>query len=302
MNRIELWPDLAEAWRATGEAPLGALPAAPGSGHEGRFRVIKSESRSRVTLLEAEGRAALVLKIYRTPPRLAWRTIGLASRANREFTVMMNAHRRGLDVARPLYWLERRNSGRLELSALALEVIDGPDLESWLLEESPDAEQRLHAAYAAGGLLGRFHRAGLFWGTVNPRNILLRGGDPGSMTAIDMPYARMHDRDLTGGAHAMMDLVLAFQLSDGRTAFDATERSRFLLAYCADDEERAKAFDEGLRLPTHREWKRQRMLRRLGNLLKRGVKSPGRGGVYDPGSGDYRRLDGEDVFIGSRTP
>ena len=37
---------------------------------------------------------------------------------------------------------------------------------------------RLSAAAATGELLGRFHRGGLFWGTVSTRNMILSGGDP----------------------------------------------------------------------------------------------------------------------------
>jgi tRNA A-37 threonylcarbamoyl transferase component Bud32 len=293
MTVFEFWPDLDQAWQAIPDlSTQPSLETATG----GRYRVLKTESRARVILLGAEGHAPLVLKIYRTPSRLAWRTFGLASRGNREFTVMMNSHRLGLPVARPRYWLERRIRGCVEYSALALDVIDGPDLESWLLDERCGPDQRRQAAATAGDLLGRFHRAGLFWGTVTPRNLLLPDGDAGRILAIDMPYARLHNKDITGNVHAMMDLALVLSLSDGQPAFDNREREALVLAYCAGDRDRARAIDNALHTPSHREWKRKRLLRRLGNLFSKGAYSSGRGGVYEDDTGAYRPLSSEAVF------
>lgn len=75
MDAPELWPGLAEAWQATENSPADSGPGGSKAAGEGRWRVIKSESRARVLLLEAEGHSHQVLKIYRTPPRLRWRTI-----------------------------------------------------------------------------------------------------------------------------------------------------------------------------------------------------------------------------------
>ena len=297
MDALEFWPDLARAWQASSEGPGGSPDAAPGSAQGGQWSIIKTESRSRVLLLRAEGHDPMVLKIYRTPPRLAWRTFGNASRANREFTVMMNAHRRKLPVVRPRYWLERRARGRLEFSALALDFAEGPDLESWLIGGQASGAQRLGAAAATGELLGRFHRGGLFWGTVSTRNMILPGGDPGRPVAIDMPYARLYDRDITSETDAVMDLGLSLQLSDGAPAFDDDERKALVRAYCAGDADRAQATDAGLRPPTHREWKRRRLLRRLRNLFSQGATSPGRGGRYDASTGDYEILGSEAVYL-----
>jgi tRNA A-37 threonylcarbamoyl transferase component Bud32 len=293
----ELWPDLERAWQSTSQQVDQDPVTAAGTGPGGRWRIIKTESRSRVLLLQADGAAPMVLKIYRTPPRLAWRTLGIASRANREFTVMMNAHRLGLPVVRPRYWLERRRRGRVEFSAIALDFADGPDLESWLLGGTGNPEQRLRAAAATGDMLGRFHRGGLFWGTVSTRNMILPGGDPGGLVAIDMPYARLYDRDITGETDAVMDLGLSLQLSDGAPAFDDHEREALVRAYCAGDADRAQVMNASLRPPTHREWKRRRLLRRLRNLFTKGATSRGRGGRYDANSGDYEVLGSEAVYL-----
>ena len=293
MTTCELWPDLARAWQATVEEAAKEPRAAGGS----YWRTIKTESRSRVLLLGADHRAPLVLKIYRTPPRLAWRTLGLASRANRDFTVMMNAHRLGLPVVRPRYWLERRRKGCVEYSAMALDCVDGPDLESWLLGGEGNTERRQRAAEATGRLLGSFHRGGLFWGTVSTRNMMLPGSDPSGLMAIDMPYARIYGQDISGTIDARMDLGLSLQLSDGAPAFDDSERKALVQAYCAGDVNRAQALDAELRPPTHTEWKRRRLLRRLRNLISKGATSPGHGGRYDRETGEYRILGGDAVYM-----
>ena len=157
--------------------------------------------------------------------------------------------------------------------------------------------QRLGAAAATGELLGRFHRGGLFWGTVSTRNMILPGADPGRLVAIDMPYARVQSGDLRGKPQAMMDLALVLQLSDGQPAFDDREREALIRAYCAGDAEQARALEEQLTLPSHREWKRKRLLRRLSNLFSGGASSAGRGGRYESSAGAYFPLDSGAVFL-----
>ena len=190
MTNSEIWPDLEQAWESTGESALPAPPGAPDEASGRCWRVLKSESRSRVVMLHGAAGDSVALKVYRTPPHLLWRTLGRASRANREFTVMMNAHRLGLQVVRPIYWLERRISGCAAFSAIALRAVDGPDLESWLLKET-DAAAKRRSAEAVGRLLGDFHSAGLFLCTSNPRNLLLPAGNADEMLAIDLPLMRV---------------------------------------------------------------------------------------------------------------
>lgn len=298
MATLDFWPDLARAWEDTSNTDSGPPSAAADFVSGDRWRMIKDESRARVLWLEADGRDPAVCKIYRTPPRLAWRTFGLASRANREFTVMMEAHRLGLPVVRPRYWLEQRVRGCVAFCAIVMDAIDGPDFHHWLDRGEGDPGQRRLMAEATGRLLGRFHRAGLFWGTVSPRNLLMpRDGDE-RLLAIDMPYARLYSHDISGDSHAMTDLGSALLLSDGRLAFDEQEREVLMLGYCEGDRERAQLLNATTRPLSHKEWKRQRFLRRFRNLLSPATRSAGRGGVYDIRTNDYRPLDGETVFLG----
>lgn len=297
MSNLEFWPSLTQAWESTSESTSEPMHFVPETASGARWRLIKREDRVQVLWLEADGFAPSVLKIYRTPARLAWRTIGLASRANREFTVMMNAHRLGLPVVRPQYWLESRVMGGLKFSALALNAINGSDLETWLRKENGNPDRRQRMAEATGSLLGRFHRAGLFSGTARPRNLLLPDGDCDRICAIDLPYARFHDHDITGSDHAMADLGRALLVSDGQTAFGDEEREALILAYCDGDSDRARTLNSRLRLMTHKQWKRQRFLRRLTNLLSKDTSSPGRGGMYCPATGNFRPLDSKAVFL-----
>ncbi len=297
MTTLEFWPGLAQAWEATSNAPPESTQYLPGAVGGGSWRLIKSESRARVLWLEADGLAPSVCKLYRTSPRLAWRTFGIASRANREFTVMMEAHRLGLPVVRPRYWLEHREWGCVQFCAITLDAIDGPDLETWLTGGEGDPEQRRLMAEATGRLLGRFHRAGLFWGTVSPRNLLVPDSDSDHLCAIDLPYARLHGHDITGNEHAMTDLGCALLLSDGQLAFDDRGREAMMLGYCEGDADRARDLNAQVHLLSHKEWKRRRFLRRLSNLLVKGTRSAGRGGVYSAETGGYRSLGSEAVFL-----
>ena len=297
MSVFEFWPDLAQAWTVTSKAPTAPSQATPGPVGRGSWRLIKCESRARVLWLETGGFTPAVLKIYRTPPHLAWRTLGLASRANREFTVMMEADRLGLPVVRPRCWLERRAWGCVEFCAITLDAIDRPNLGSWLTSGAGGREQRLRMTAAVGSLLGRFHRAGLFWGTAAPRNLLMSNGGGDSLYAIDLPYARFHDRDITGSGQAMIDLACVQQLGAGRPAFDDRERKAMMLAYCEGDADRAGDLIAQVRMLSRKEWKRKRILGRLINLLARGTRSAGRGGVYDAQTGEYRPLDSESEFV-----
>jgi len=297
MQTLDFWPGLGQAWKDTLDLRPNSMQSVPESKHGARWRLIKSEARVRVLWLEADGYASMVLKIYQTPPRLAWRTFGLASRANREFTVMMAAHRLGLPVVRPRYWLEHRAWGCIRFAAIALDAIDGIDLQTWLVQNAQDPAQRQRVAEATGSLLGRFHRAGLFSGTASPRNLLLPGGDSDRIRAIDLPYARLHKQDITGSSQAMADIGRALLLSDGRPAFDDHEREAFMLGYCAGNTESAQALNAQLRLMSHREWKRQRFLRRLTNLMSGDTSSAGSGGLYCADTGELRPLASEAVFL-----
>ena len=291
-SQLVLWPDLEAAWEATLTGERGETEQ--GAGH---WRLLKGEPRTRVLRLGADDFPALVLKIYATPPRLAWRTLGMVSRANREFTVMMEAHRRELPVVRPRYRLEVRRAGCLRYGALALEAVDGLNLESVLDQPELSADERQRLGRLTGDLLGRFHRRGLQWGTATPRNLLLLSEEGRPLQAIDMPYATLTDKDIRGTAEALMDLSCMLRMSDGRLAFDGDARRALMLAYFAGDEQAARELDEEVQLQSHLAWKKQRLRRRVSHLLKPTASSDGTAGFYDSAMGEYHPLGRGVVFL-----
>ena len=297
MQYIKFWQNLDEAWEAAGDADPDSMSSLAESEVAARWRLIKRESRSRLMWLEADGYTPMVLKIYRTPPKLAWRTFALTSRANREFTVMMEAHRQGLPIVRPRFWMERRSAGCMRFGAVALDAVRRPDLESWLVSGEGNAAQRLDMATAAGRILARFHRAGLFWETATARNLMIPAEGESELKAIDLPYAQLYRSDITGTAQAGMDLRCILLLSNGKPAFNDEERLALMTGYCDGSEREARALNSRVVITSHREWKRQRMMRRLSNLFRKGTKSPGRGGIYHSDSGKYESLQTEEVFL-----
>lgn len=263
-----------------------------------RWTLLQSDARTRVLRLDEPDHPPLVLKTYAYPSHLAWRTVGMVARANREFTVMMEAHRLGLPVARPRYWLEQRVFGGLRFSALALDQLEGPHLEAELARPTLTGEARRNHARQAGALLGRFHRAGLNWGTAAPRNLLMTAdGDREPLRAIDMPYATLDLADITGSDDAMLDLETLLRMSDGAVAFEGADQEALLLAYCEDDDATARALAERIVLHSHLSWKRQRLRRRVRNLLRPGTRSAGPAGCYDDVSGAYERLNDTGVYL-----
>ena len=289
---LSLWPSLGDAWEST-EGPEAGECAAGAA----RWQLLKGEARTRVLRLEADGFSPLVLKIYAVPSHLAWRTLGMVSRANREFTAMMEAHRRDLAVVRPCYRLEERVAGCLRYGALALEALDSVNLEAELDRPELTADERLRLARLTGDLLGNFHRAGLQWATATPRNLLLKEEGDEPLRAIDMPYATLANTDISGSDEALMDLSCILRMSDGRLAFDGMARQELMRTYCGGDESAARTLDEQVQLQSHLAWKKQRLRRRVRNLLKPAASSRGAGGSYDASSGSYERLSGGAVFL-----
>jgi tRNA A-37 threonylcarbamoyl transferase component Bud32 len=286
MHDLTRWPSLEAAWEMTESA--GSGQAADGIAWE----VLQNKPRTRVLRLEAPNHQPRAVKIYAVPGHLAPRSFGMSSRANREFTVMMEASRHRLPVARPRHWQEQRFLGCLRFSALTLDCLDGPDLERLMTELEPAAD-REPLARMAGDVLGRFHRAGLYWGTAAPRNLMLtHRDDVEPLRAIDFPYATMLGDDITGSDEAMLDLACLLRLRNGDIAFGDEARRALLEAYCAGDSTAARELDERIVLRGHLAWKGKRLNRRVRNLLRRGSRSSGRGGQFDPSSGRYEPLKG----------
>jgi len=295
---IQYWSSLKEAWEETENRPLASGDDAvqPAVKSENDWKLIKSESRVRLMLLEPLApHSPLICKIYHIPWHLAWRTIGMVSRANREFTALMEAHQHGLPVVCPRYWLEKRLAGAVVYSAITLAVIDGHNLEYLLRNEQTSNEQRSHLARETGILLSQLHRGGLYWATARPRNVMQSAG--GQLLAIDMPYAHWHGHDLTGSDSALIDLRGMLKCKNKDWGFNQQEHMEFLLGYCEDDQVMASAL-ELLALPhSATQSKFERFKRRSANVLLSGPRSAGKGGSYDPSDGSYQLRDSQAITI-----
>ena len=299
MAVVQYWSSLEDAWVATercaltpiGEA-VGAQPKADNS-----WQLIKSESRVRLLLLDPEPpHPRVIFKIYRIPGHLAWRTLGMVSRANREFTALMEAHRHGLPVVCPHRWLEARALGALSFSAISLELVQGSNLETVLQNNNTTTEQRRQLARKAGSLLRSLHTAGMYWGTAYPRNVLLRQDSAAELMVIDTPYAHWHGRDLSGSESALSDLRGMVRTKKGRWGFDRQEQEQLLLGYSSDDSSMVGTL-QALVVPRSRlQSKLDRLKQRSANVLISSPRSPGKGGVYDCEQQSYLRNDNQ--FVG----
>ncbi len=94
-----------------------------------------------------------------------------------------------------------------------------------------------------------------------------------------------------------MDLSCILRMSDGRLAFEGEARKVLVLAYCNGDEPAARDLDEAIQLQSHLAWKKQRLRRRVRNLLKPAVSSSGPAGSYDAATGEYEPLEQGEVFL-----
>lgn len=294
------WSSLEETWKATAKQPLayqnGLVHAAAKTTND--WQLIKSESRVRVILLDpATPHLPVICKIYRTPWHLLWRTTGMVSRANREFTALMEAHRHGLPVVCPRYWAEARLLGTVTFSAIGLEMLAGSNLEQSLKNKHTSSAQRMRLARESGVLVSQLHRGGLYWATAYPRNILLQQDVNAKMLAIDMPYAHWLGHDLTASDTALIDLRGMLKCEKEDWGFNQKERMEFFLGYCSDD---MALVSELMPLATPHsalQSKLERLKRRAAHVLLNSPRSAGRGGAYHAADSSYHQRDKQAIGI-----
>lgn len=299
MSGFHYWSTIQEAWAATGTGPVASInetiAAAPKL--DNSWTLIKREDRVRLMVLDsARPEKRIICKIYRVPAHLGWRTLGMVSRANREFTALMEAHREGLPVACPHSWQESRTLGCVTYNSISLEIIPGTNLEDLLRPGAASEELRLQLALQKGQLLRKLHKKGLQWGTAFPRNIIVTGdlketGNDASndigMRVIDTPYATWHGSDISGESAGLSDLRNAVQVKKNGAGFHEKEREQLVVGYCGDDlQEQAKLLEQ-LGPRSRYAAKMERWRRRCANVLVHSPRSEGPGGRYDVASGAY---------------
>ena len=297
MPEFHRWSNIKQAWAATEHCPVASIndtvSAAPK--HNNDWTLIKREARVRLLVIDSDSsQHRVICKIYRIPAHLGWRTLGMVSRGNREFTALMEAHRKGLPVACPYSWQEARTLGCVSHSSVSLELISGINLEDALADESIQQDKRLQLAWKKGVLLRKLHKSGLQWGTAFPRNIMLEGdlqsaADSVQMRVIDTPYALFCDADISGKNEALIDLRNATKVNKSGVGFGELERTQFLLGYCGDDLHDYSGLLEQLAPRPNYQLKLARWRQRCANVISHSPRSAGSGGSYSPTTGRYRR-------------
>jgi len=268
-------------WPAAAAGPdpdadlLEALREAVASGRTTPVRALKSAPGKEVHLVRWEGRE-LVLKRYRHPRALLWRTALAPSRAAREFANLRRLVERGVPCVRPLAWGERRVLGCTTTSWIATAYAGSSETVDHRMFGLPprpgeDARRRRAVASRAGRLVRRLHEAGTIACTLHPRNVIVTGaGERARLLLIDLPHAQHFARDVVATRRALIDLYDLGWSSGARRLWNAAEQRALLAAYARGD--RAVARDLGRRLD-RRGSRRQAVQRELLKLISSTARS-----------------------------
>lgn len=254
--------DALSLWSEAGKAQ--AAPPGTGDPGTGQDWLLKTESRVRILLSRpSPDGIRVVSKIYRTPARLAWRTLFMTSRAKREYHNLVFAFDKGLPVVQPLGWSDTRRLGCVRYNQLSMVYRHGQTLIDYMKLAGMEPETRETVFRQAGELLAGIHKAGIAWGTALPRNIMVSGPDPENsqpgVTAFDFPYAYCSGRDIRGSRYALTDLWWMADDWLTRTGFDDKMLDMFYSAYADDNGDDPKE----LRRRVERLTKRQIRLNRI---------------------------------------
>jgi len=284
------WSNLAAVWSITESCTVSPLDEAIAeqAKADNSWKLLRREKRARLLLLDPESPdPRAILKIYRTPRHLAWRTFGMVSRANREFTLLMKAHRQGLPVVCPLSWREERVKGLLAFSAISLELEQGSNAEDIFKSTETTLERRLQIAGNIGVLLRSLHKAGMFWGTAYPSNVLVKHCNDQNLLVLDTPYAQWHNRDLTGNELALTDLRSIVRAKRALKGFSHHEKTQLLTGYCGTELDMLSELETLVMPHSTRRSKFVRFRQRSAYVLLNRPSSPGRAGTYLPAEAIY---------------
>ena len=191
-----------QAWQLAGELPRGTTDSDLADGEHAVL--IQDEPRVRIVLSLAEGTGTRqVSKIYRTPLSLTWRDVIRYPQAQREYENLQYAFQKGLPVAEPLGFGQRRQVGRDWYSQLTTAFLEGITLRDALARNIPGIDELIGMA---GRLVATMHRKGMVWGTAHSGNFMVHSGTPATMSAFDFPYAFCTGKDRAGSRLALYDV------------------------------------------------------------------------------------------------
>lgn len=220
-----------------------------------RTALLKDDATTRIELIEAAA-GRYVRKTYRIEAWLRWRTLGLPSKAAREFRNLRALEAAGIAVAHAVAFDEDRKLGMVKSCSITTAYVESKTAKQLITEGS--GRSRPAILHGIGLLLRRVHDAGFVSTTAYPRNILVEAR-AGMILLCDQPAAIKRRESATGSAASLIDLFdLAFSPSR-RRELSRTDSLRLLEAYCAHD----KALERRL-------WRRLRCRRRWHNRLAKG--------------------------------
>jgi tRNA A-37 threonylcarbamoyl transferase component Bud32 len=226
--------------------------------------VLKERNGRRIEVVSGH---RVVRKTYRIPRHVRWRTLGVRSKARREFENLRRLRRAGIPTIRPLDWSESRIRGCVTDCALETELIDAESLESWLLgSHDPAIRRRVTEKY--GRLLRRLHDLGFFCLSFYPRNVLLDANF--DLHVFDQPRLLAFSRSLVGTERALVDLYDAAFTQGRRRSLSSEERHRLVRSYCAGDGALCEGISRRLRA-------RRRLTQRAAKLWLAGFGQLGAG-------------------------
>ena len=208
-----------------------------------RGEVIKTERRSRVTLLRGTGAGSpadpprvFVLKEYRYTGARSIRTLFRTSRGEREMENLLHLHAVGVPAVEPVACgVTRDPLGMVRSTFVITRHLEGClDLRGWQsaqgLAPAFFQKRRDLVLREVGRLLRRIHESGFFLFTPKASNILIRPGDdmPPEIVFLDLPRAgRIRTGFLRGFAQArdlgtfLMDFPREGGPSDWEPFFEA---------------------------------------------------------------------------------
>ncbi|MFQ5504553.1 MAG: lipopolysaccharide kinase InaA family protein [Planctomycetota bacterium] len=199
--------------------------------------VIKDELCARVEVCDSSS-GKVVRKTYRDRPFLLWRTFLRRARAGREFRNLSFTRDAGIPCVEPRDWGETRRLGCVPSSWLETGYVEDAIALSRVIRAMDPMDHealslRRRLAKEFGTLIRSLHQAGIVWGTLTTRNLLLvQQSERPRLLACDMPRAMRFGRSVLGTRRALVDLFNACFSPTRCREFSRSDRCAMLLCYC----------------------------------------------------------------------
>jgi tRNA A-37 threonylcarbamoyl transferase component Bud32 len=219
--------------------------------------LLKQETWVTVRREPVSGIDALV-KTYRVPGWLRWRTWFARARAERELRNLQALRAAGVPCPEPLGCSAERRFGWVRSSTIRMRFVPRTRTLRELLRDGtwhalPPATRRTLLT-ELGANLRRLHGRGLLWTTTTSRNVLVQQDPEPHLLLCDVPYLPSFGRDLSDSTWAGVDLYDAAFSPARQRELTARERVLLLRGYApeADLRRRIRRRFAERRRSTHR--------------------------------------------------